>query len=100
LEQSQAEAVIDERRLRYAPGFVASFRELSPAGKIAVVHAIESFRENPFDASLNNHALMGIMAGKRVFSADHDLRIVFVERGNYQDVTLLHVGGHAIVYRR
>ena len=86
--------------LRYAPRFVASFRELSLTDKMAVLHAIGLFREDPFDASLNNHALVGGLAGKRAFAADQDLRIVFMERGNYQDVTLLHVGGHATVYRR
>jgi mRNA-degrading endonuclease YafQ of YafQ-DinJ toxin-antitoxin module len=71
-----------------------------PAGKIAVLHAFELFRENSFDPSLSNYGVVGGMAGKRAFSADHDLRIVFVERGNRHDVTLLYVGGHAEVYRR
>ena len=86
--------------LRYAPRFAASFRALPTADKVVVLHAIELFRENPFDASLNNHELIGGLAGKRAISADQDLRIVFVERGNYRDVTLLHVGGHAVVYPR
>jgi mRNA-degrading endonuclease YafQ of YafQ-DinJ toxin-antitoxin module len=65
-----------------------------------VIRAIELFQENPRDASLHNHDLVGVMAGRRAFAAAHDLRIVFSERGNYQDVTLLHVGGHSEVYRR
>ncbi len=86
--------------LRFAPRFVSSFKKLSSADKIAVIHAIELFQENPHDASLRNHGLVGIMAGRRAFAAARDLRIVFSERGNYDDVTLLHVGGHSEVYRR
>jgi hypothetical protein len=40
------------------------------------------------------------MAGKRAFAVADDLRVVFVERGNHQDVTLLDVGGRSSVYRR
>jgi len=39
------------------------------------------------------------MNGKRAIVVDHDLRIIFTERGNYQDVTLLDVGSDAEVYR-
>jgi mRNA-degrading endonuclease YafQ of YafQ-DinJ toxin-antitoxin module len=86
--------------LRYAPRFVSSFKRLSAADKIAVIHAIELFQESPHDESLHNHDLVGMMAGRRAFAAAPDLRIVFSERGNYEDVTLLHVGGHSEVYRR
>ena len=79
---------------------MAAFRRLPSADKSAVVHAIELFQENPHDESLHNHGLEGAMAGRRAFAATHDLRIVFSERGNYADVTLLHVGGHSAVYRR
>jgi mRNA-degrading endonuclease YafQ of YafQ-DinJ toxin-antitoxin module len=86
--------------LRYSRRFVASLRRLAPADKIAVIHTLELFVENPFDPSLRNHALAGRMTGKRAFAVAGDLRIVFAERGNYQDVTLLDVGGHSSVYRR
>jgi len=86
--------------LRYSPRFISSFRRLSSTDKIAVIHAIQLFQENPREVSLHNHDLVGVMAGKRAFAAADDLRIVFSERGNYEDVTLLHVGGHSEVYRR
>jgi mRNA-degrading endonuclease YafQ of YafQ-DinJ toxin-antitoxin module len=86
--------------LRYSTRFVASLRGLPPDHKTAVIHALELCRDDPFDPSLGNHALAGRITGKRAFAAADDLRIVFTERGNYQDVTLLDVGGHSGVCRR
>ena len=85
--------------LRYSQKFVSSLRKLAAADKTTVIHAVELFQENPLHPSLRNHALTGKMSGKRAIVVDHDLRIIFTERGNYQDVTLLDVGGHAEVYR-
>ncbi len=85
--------------LRYSQNFSASLRKLEAADKTAVIHAVELFQENPFDPSLRNHALTGKMSGKRAIVVEHDLRIIFTERSNYRDVTLLNVGGHAEVFR-
>jgi mRNA-degrading endonuclease YafQ of YafQ-DinJ toxin-antitoxin module len=57
-------------------------------------------RDDPFDPALENHALSGRMTGKRALAAADDLRIVFTERGHYQDVTLPDVGSHSGMYRR
>jgi addiction module RelE/StbE family toxin len=86
--------------VRYSRQFTSSYRKISPADRMAVIHAVELFQENPFDPSLNNHALAGRMTGRRAISVGHDLRVVFTERGGHQDVTLLDVGTHASVYRR
>jgi addiction module RelE/StbE family toxin len=85
--------------LRYSQKFISSFRKLAAADKAAVILAVELFQENPLHASLRNHALMGKMSGKRAIIVAHDLRIIFTERGNHQEVTLLDVGGHAEVYQ-
>jgi addiction module RelE/StbE family toxin len=85
--------------LRYSKKFAASFRKLPVADKTAVIHVIELFQQYPSDQSIRNHALTGKMTGKRALVVDHDLRIIFTERNNYEDVTLLDVGGHADVYR-
>jgi len=85
--------------LRYSQKFVSSLRKLAAADKTTVILAVELFQENHIHPSLRNHALKGKMSGKRAIVVDHDLRIIFTERGNYQDVTLLDVGGHAEVYR-
>lgn len=85
--------------LRYSQRFVSSLRKLAAADKTTVILAVELFQENPLHPSLRNHALTGKMSGKRAIVADRDLRIIFTERSNYRDVTLLDVGGHAKVYR-
>lgn len=85
--------------LRYSKKFAVALRRLSPQDKRLALHTIEAFQENPFDPSLRNHALTGSMTGKRAIAVDHDLRIIFTERGDYRDVTLLDVGPHAQVYR-
>ena len=86
--------------LKYSKKSGDALRKLPAADRIAVVPIIEMFQENPVDSSLRNHALMGRMSGKRAVVVDHDLRIIFTERGNYKDVTLLDVGSHSEVYRR
>jgi len=85
--------------LRYSRKFAASLRKLSIEDKVTTVHAVELFQENPFHNSLRNHALVGKMSGRRAIVADHDIRVIFTERGGYKDVTLLDVGTHSDVYR-
>ena len=85
--------------IRYTRRFIVSLRALQPAEKHAVGRTLEWFVENPTDAGLSNHLLQGAMSGKRSIAVDGDLRIVFTERGNYAEVTLLDVGGHGAVCR-
>jgi addiction module RelE/StbE family toxin len=86
--------------LRYSSQFSISLRKLSRQDKQAALLALELFIENPDEASLHNHPLSGAMAGKRAFAVADDLRVVFVEQGNYHRVTLLDIGTHASIYRR
>jgi mRNA-degrading endonuclease YafQ of YafQ-DinJ toxin-antitoxin module len=86
--------------LRYSRQFSTSLRKPGPQDKRATRLALEVFAENPNEPSLHNHPLTAVMTGKRSFAVTDDLRVVFVERGNYQEVTLLDIGTHAAVYRR
>jgi addiction module RelE/StbE family toxin len=86
--------------LRFRPTFSASFRKLSRSDKRAVLDAPEHFRTNRHDPSLRNHPLGGGMTGWRALVVDADLRIVFAERNDYAEVTLLRVGTHEDVYQR
>jgi len=86
--------------LRYSKKFAVALKKLSASDKAAALHALEWFEENPFAPQLRNHALTDSMAGKRALVVEHDLRIIFTERGNHRDVTLLDIGSHARVYRR
>ncbi len=85
--------------VRRSKQFMASFRRLSYADKMAVNEVIETFQDNPHDPSLANHALRGSMTGKRSLSVDHNLRIVFTVKGDYDQAVFLNVGTHDEVYR-
>ncbi|NBC32585.1 MAG: hypothetical protein GVY13_07910 [Alphaproteobacteria bacterium] len=74
-------------------------RKLSREDKQAVELAIEQFREDPFSPGLQNHELSGPLGGRRAISVDHDLRIIFIEKDNYKEVTLLDIGPHSTVYK-
>ena len=86
-------------RLRYSQRFLASFRALRPEQRQAVLHTLEWFAQDPTASGLFNHPLQGSLTGKRAISADTDLRIIFTERDDHAEVTLLDVGTHALVYR-
>ena len=53
---------------------------------------------NPLDAELKNHKLSGKLKGLRAISAANDLRILFMEKGNYQIVIMISVVSHNQVY--
>jgi mRNA-degrading endonuclease YafQ of YafQ-DinJ toxin-antitoxin module len=93
-----AAPVKDDREVFEAIRRLAS--KAGPGDKTAVIHTLDLFVENPFDPSLGNHALAGSLMGKRAFAVAGDLCVVFAERGNYQDGTLLDVGGRSSDYRR
>ena len=59
---------------------------------------IDFFREDPWHQSLRNHALTGSMTGKNSISVKEDLRIIFIEKGDYIEVLMLDVGDHPGVY--
>lgn len=63
-----------------------------------VKDTLETFKKNPHESQLNNHALHGKDQDKRAISAGGDLRIVFLKEDNYGIVTLLRVGNHNQVY--
>lgn len=93
-------ALLWQMNLKYSTKFLASFRNLVKDQKRAALAAIALFQEYPYHPALHNHALTGRMIGKRAFAADSDLRIVFSDRSDYRDVTLLDIGKHEDVYRR
>ena len=85
--------------LKYSQQFTIALRRLPPRDKLAVADTVDWFAEDPMSDGLHNHALHGGMSGKRAISVDDDIRIVFIERGDYAEVTLLDVGSHQDVYR-
>ncbi len=87
-------------QVRYSRRFEGRFKRLSHDDKKAVLEVIENFIDHPREPLLANHALRGTMSRQRSLSADHDLRIIFTVKGDYEEVLFLDVGTHADVYRK
>ena len=82
----------------YSPDFQRRFKLLSKNDKDAVRATIDFFKDDPHHTSLRNHPLEAPMLGKRSISAWPDLRIIFIEKGDYIEVLMLDVGDHPWVY--
>lgn len=78
--------------------FMKSYGKLSPKLKQKTDLVVRSFRNNPRDVSLRNHALSGKMDGRRAISVTGDIRIIFEEYDDYVLVVMLDVGTHGQVY--
>ncbi len=78
--------------------FRKSLEKLTPNQKARVSEALKLFRKNPYDPQLENHPLHGKQRCRRAVSAGGDLRIIFLERNNYEVVQLITVGTHNQVY--
>jgi addiction module RelE/StbE family toxin len=84
--------------IRYHKNFDKAFGKLPPKIKKKVRKAIGLFYDNPHKSQLDNHALHGKQKGQRAISAGGNMRIVFVEKNNYEIVKFLNVGTHTQVY--
>jgi addiction module RelE/StbE family toxin len=82
----------------YSKRFDKSFAKLEKKKQQKVMEAIALFQKKPTDISLKNHKLSGNKKGLRAFSAGGDLRVVFLEEGNYVQVLMINVGSHNQVY--
>lgn len=84
--------------IRRHSNFKKRYGKLSKTLKEKVNLSIQRFFKNPRDPILKNHALSGVMAGKRAISVTGDVRIIFEEHDNYVLVMMLDVGTHNQVY--
>jgi len=87
------------RTLFWSPAFKRSFRRFAkknPTAREAILRAIQTLSDDPFNPSLSTHKLKGELQGAWACKAGYDLRIVFefVENG----ILLLAVGSHEEVY--
>jgi addiction module RelE/StbE family toxin len=85
--------------VRYSGNFEKRFRRLPHADKKAALEVIAHFLEHPEESLSVSHVLHGSMARQRSLSVDHDLRIIFTVKGDYDEVLFLDIGTHADVYR-
>ncbi|OGY31044.1 MAG: hypothetical protein A3C02_04435 [Candidatus Andersenbacteria bacterium RIFCSPHIGHO2_02_FULL_45_11] len=85
-------------QLRRHKRFEKQFNKLSPAIQQKSKIRIKLFIADPHAAMLKNHALKGSFEGERAISITGDIRIVFIELGNYEYVTFMRIGTHNQVY--
>ncbi len=78
--------------------FVRQYGKLDIQSQKKIEKTIELFEKDPFDPQLRNHALKGILKGKRSISAGFDLRIIFEEQDGYALIIMLAVGSHNQLY--
>ena len=84
--------------IRFKKSFVKQYGKLQKSQQGRVDRALETFEKNPRDPILKNHALLGVLKGKRSISAGFDLRVVFAVERDYLVVLMLGVGTHNQVY--
>jgi len=82
----------------YLPTFIKHLNRLPVKVQQKAFFALNKFKENPFNPSLNNHPLRGILDGARAISVTGDIRIIFEEENNYQAVRIIDIGTHNQVY--
>jgi mRNA-degrading endonuclease RelE of RelBE toxin-antitoxin system len=87
-------------RLQFLSLFQERYKYLSSADKKLVKEAIILFQEDPYNIALANHPLRKPMNGKRAFSVNDDLRIIFREKWNYSDVVIIDIWNHQTVYKK
>ncbi len=78
--------------------FTKHFQKLPANLKTKVIQTIKKFGQNPFNQSLNNHALTGKLINLRAISVTREVRIIFEEQDNYMLVIMIDVGSHNVVY--
>ena len=84
--------------IKFSATFKRHFSKLSRYEKELALEAIDLFQLDPYDPSLRNHSLHDTLSSRRAISANHDLRIIFYEKNNYKEITIIDVGTHSTVY--
>jgi addiction module RelE/StbE family toxin len=85
-------------QIEYHKSFTKAFKKLNRKLQDKVISRIEQFQKDPFHPMLKNHALKGVLKGKRAFSVTGNVRIIFEEKNNHSYVFMLDVGTHPQVY--
>jgi mRNA-degrading endonuclease YafQ of YafQ-DinJ toxin-antitoxin module len=89
-------------KIRRTVGYYQSEKDLldsNPELWVLISKRVFWFAKNNRDTRLKDHALVKRLKGKRAFSIDDDLRIVFEVIGK-NEVRFLAIGGHEKVYRK
>jgi len=86
-------------KIKYHKNFEKQFKKLNQSKKDKALLIIDIFINNPNSKQLLNHALKGVLLGKRSISVSFDLRIIFEEFDDYTLVIFLDLGSHNRIYK-
>jgi mRNA-degrading endonuclease YafQ of YafQ-DinJ toxin-antitoxin module len=81
----------------YTKAFLRQYNKLPKSLQIKALSAIELFKTNPTDGSLESHKLGGKLKDRYSFSVDYKTRVIF-EFGGKDEFVFLKIGDHD-VYR-
>ncbi len=85
------------KNIKISSRFSRKFKILSKEEKLTAVEEIKFFKEDPFNPSLNTHALRGKFTGFYAFTVLPDLRIMFrFSKVDKSEVILYDIGPHEI----
>lgn len=81
----------------YHKDFKKDYRKLAKAMQERFKDKFMLFLKNPQDPTLQDHALKGLLKGKRAFSVTGDVRVIyrFIDKDT---LILLRIGTHNQVY--
>ena len=82
----------------FKKSFIKRYAKLRAVDRDKVDNALRLFEQSPNSPVLKNHALNGVLAGKRSIRAGNDLRLIFEIEGDYVLVVFIDVGSHNQVY--
>ena len=84
-------------RVLYGHHFLKAARGLPAEQQKKLAFLLELFAENPFDPSLNNHALQGSLRNYRSIDITGDYRLMYEWTGDGR-VRLIDIGTHSNLY--
>ncbi len=77
--------------------FDKQYVKLNLTVKASFKKRIETFKRNPFDISLRNHALKGKYLGYRSIDSTGDVRVLYIAKGD-TIIILGFIGTHSQLY--
>lgn len=87
--------------IRRSKQFDRAYDYLDVKIQVKAISALQLFIINPFNPTLNNHALTGNLKGLRSINITGDFRIHYRELsdGKYELVELINIGTHSQLYQ-
>lgn len=83
-------------RIFYHSKFIRQYKKLPTEIKLLAKSRELIFKEDPLDARLKTHKLLGDLSGSLSFSINYKYRIIFKYINEEKDVKFYEIGNHDI----